>query len=107
MSEVKIMDLSEAPGENQGRLVEFDHPLTTFPYVLGVFHIKDRYFAITDACRSCGSTLAGGALNGMFASCVMEEHPWNVKTGICKYDRSLATPTYRVQVKEDGLYIEI
>jgi len=44
MSEVKIMDLSEAPGENQGIYVKFDHPLTTYPYELGVFHVKDRYF---------------------------------------------------------------
>lgn len=107
MSEVKILDMPEAPEENKGKLVKFNHPLTSFPYELGVFHIKDRYFAITNDCKSCGSSLTAGELNGMYASCMMEEHPWNVKTGICKFDRSLTTPTYRVQVKEDGIYIEI
>ena len=62
MSEVKILDLSEAPEENQGKYVKFDHPLTSFPYELGVFHIKERYFAITNECKSCGSSLTGGEL---------------------------------------------
>jgi nitrite reductase/ring-hydroxylating ferredoxin subunit len=107
MSEVKVLEMSEAPEENSGKLVEFVHPYTSFPYTLGVFHVKERYFAITDDCKACGNSLGKGKLNGMYVSCIMEEHPWNVKTGICKFNRTLVTPTYRVSVKEDGLYIEI
>ena len=107
MSEVKILDISEAPPENEGKIVSFDHPFTTFPYTVSIFHVKGRYFAITDHCKSCGNSLGKGKLNGLYVSCVMEEHPWNVKTGICKFNRSLVTPTYRVMVKEDGIYIEI
>lgn len=107
MSDVKVLEMSEAPEENSGKLVEFYHPYTTYPYVIGVFHVKDRYFAITDECRACGNSLGKGKLNGMYVSCIMEEHPWNVKTGICKFNRTLVTPTYRVTVKEDGIYIEI
>jgi nitrite reductase/ring-hydroxylating ferredoxin subunit len=107
MSEVKVLEMSEAPEENSGKVVEFVHPYTSFPYILGVFHVKDRYFAITDECRACGNSLGKGKLNGMNVSCIMEEHPWNVKTGICRFNRTLVTPTYRVRIKEDGLYIEI
>ncbi len=107
MSEVKILEMSEAPPENDGKPVTFTHPYTNFPYSLGIFYVKGRYFAITDECRSCGSSLGKGKLNGMYVSCIMEEHPWNVKSGICKFNRTLVTPTYRVTVKEDGLYIEI
>jgi nitrite reductase/ring-hydroxylating ferredoxin subunit len=107
MSEVKVLEMSEAPEENSGMVVEFVHPYTSFPYTLGVFHVKDRYFAITDDCKACGNSLGKGKLNGMYVSCIMEEHPWNVKTGICKFNRTLVTPTYRVSVKEDGLYSEI
>jgi len=107
MSDVKVLEMSEAPEEGSGMLVEFNHPYTSFPYSLGIFHVKDRYFAITDECKACGNSLGKGKLNGMYVSCIMEEHPWNVKTGICKFNRTLVTPTYRVTVKEDGIYIEI
>jgi len=107
MSEVKILDMSEAPAENSGKLVSFDHPWTHIPYSLGVFHVKGRYFAITDDCKSCGNSLGRGKLNGLYVSCNMEEHPWNVKSGVCKFNRSQVTPTYRVTVKEDGIYVEI
>ena len=66
MSEVKVLEMSEAPEENSGKVVEFVHPYTSFPYVLGVFHVKDRYFAITDDCKACGNSLGKGKLNGMY-----------------------------------------
>jgi len=72
MSEVKILEMSEVPPENEGKLVRFDHPFTTYPYSLGIFHVKGRYFAITDECRACGGSLGKGKLNGMYVSCNME-----------------------------------
>ena len=107
MTDVKILDSADLPEENEGKCVTFNHPYTDYPYSLGVYHVKGRYFAVTDRCRLCGNSLTKGKLNGMYASCVMEEHPWNVKTGICKFNRTMVAPTYRVVVKEDGLYIEI
>lgn len=107
MSDIKLVELAEAPAEGAGKQINMVHPLTEYPYQLGLFHIKDRYFVVTDHCKECGGTLAIGKLNGMYALCSMEDHPWNVKTGLLKYDRTQSLPTYRVQVRDDGIYIEI
>ena len=107
MSEVRILDLADAPEEGQGKQVKFEHPYTELPYALGVYFAKGRYMAITDVCKKCESSLAQGKVSGMFAFCVREEHPWNFKTGLFKFDRTLSIPTYRVTVKDEGLYIEI
>lgn len=88
-------------------MVAFDHPFTEIPYALGVYFAKGRYLAITDTCKKCNSSLSKGKLKGMFAFCAREEHPWHIKTGLFKFDRTQSMPTYRVTVKEGGLYIEI
>jgi nitrite reductase/ring-hydroxylating ferredoxin subunit len=108
MSEVKISETDDAPADGEGRLIKFEHPVTDILYELALYRSGDRYFCLADACKLCGSSLVrGGPLNGMYARCVMEGHPWHIKTGLCKFDRRQSLPTYRVQVRDDGLYIEI
>ncbi len=107
MSEVKISDLEDAPAEGEGRALVFDHPWTEIEYELALFHEGDRYFVITDRCALCETKLSQGERQGMYVRCVREGHPWHIKTGLCKFDRTRALPTYRVKVKDDGLYIEI
>ncbi len=107
MSEVKLLDMKDAPVEGEPRFVELTHPLTEYPYPLSVFFAKERYFVITDTCKECGSGLSEGKINGMFVTCTGEEHPWNFKTGLLKYNRTSSIPVYRVLVKDDGIYIEI
>ena len=107
MSDVKVINLSEAPGEGQGKYVELTHPLTDYVYQLALFFYNDRYFVITDVCKECGASLAGGQIKDKFAICSGHEHPWNFKTGLLKYDRTNSTPVYRVHVRDDGIYIEI
>jgi nitrite reductase/ring-hydroxylating ferredoxin subunit len=107
MSEVRILDLADAPEEGLGKGVEFEHPYTEFPYALGIYFAKGRHFVITDKCKKCESSLTQGKVNGMFALCAREQHPWNIKTGLYKFDRSQSIPTYHVTVKDEGLYIEI
>jgi nitrite reductase/ring-hydroxylating ferredoxin subunit len=107
MSEVRILDLADAPEEGQSKQVEFEHPVTDKIYTLGLYFAKGRYLAIIDLCKKCDSSLAEGKLNGMFAYCAREDHPWHIKTGLFKFDRTQSIPTYRVTVKDEGLYIEI
>jgi nitrite reductase/ring-hydroxylating ferredoxin subunit len=107
MSEIRLLDLAEAPEEGQGKRVEFNHPYTEIPYALGVYFAKGRYLAITDQCKKCESSLAQGKVNGMYALCAREQHAWHIKTGLFKFDRTQSIPTYRVTVKDEGLYIEI
>ncbi|MDH5762320.1 MAG: hypothetical protein OEZ51_05010 [Nitrospinota bacterium] len=107
MSEVRILDLADAPVEGEAKRVEFDHPFTEIRYALGVFFAKERYWAITDQCKKCESSLGKGKVNGMYVQCSREQHAWHIKTGLYKFDRSMSTPIYRVTVKDEGLYIEI
>jgi len=101
------MNLAEAPGENQAKRFELVHPLTDYLYPLAVYFIDGRYFVISDVCKECGGSLVGGQINGLIATCSNEEHPWNVKTGLLKYNRTRSMPVYRVHVRDDGIYIEI
>ncbi len=107
MSQVKLIDVAEAPPEGGKMRVHLQHPVTFFEYEIGLFHVKGRYFAILDECKSCGTSLAKGALKGLVAYCTGEEHTWNVKTGVCQYDRSQSTPTYRITLQDDAIFLEI
>ncbi len=109
MSLEKIIELSDAPEEGQGQNIRHEHSYTTIEYDLGLFKVEGQYYVITDKCSNCGGSLSEGgtALVGRFATCSNEECRWNVKTGVCKFNRSLVLPTYKVTEKEDGLYIDI
>ena len=107
MSVEKLLDLDDAPKEGECRLIHFDHPYTEIAYDLCVFNAKGRYFVMTDGCKKCGASLAKGKLDGLYTKCTMEGHPWNVKTGLFKFDRAQGLATYRVHLKDDGIYIEI
>ncbi|MBI4388647.1 MAG: hypothetical protein HY580_00575 [Nitrospinae bacterium] len=107
MSIIKISELADAPGEGQGRKIHFEHPFTYYRYDIALFKAGDKYYAITDACKHCGGSLGRGRLEGLLAYCSAEDHPWNIKTGVYKFDRTRVLPTYNVSAEPDGLYINI
>jgi len=107
MSQVKLTDLEGAPKEGEIKVVEFDHPWTEINYRLALFFAKGRYLALRDECYNCGSSFETGELKAMYVFCAREQHAWNIKTGLYKFDRRLSIPTYRVAIQDDGLYIEI
>ena len=108
MSKVKISEIKDAPEEGSGRRIDLTHPLTEMKYYLAIFRVEDKYYVLTDECRICGGSLGQVPdVRGKFAACGKEECLWNIKRGSCKFDHSSVTTTYRVNVMEDGLYIEI
>lgn len=107
MAEIKICEIDEAPEDGTSKRIDLIHPVTEYEYQLAMFRVGERLFLINDKCKNCNSNLTQGTLNGMFASCPMEEHPWHIKTGLLKYDRTTNMPTYKIHTKDDGLYIEI
>ena len=107
MSRLKISDICDAPPEGTGKQIQFEHDYTKIPYVLGLFQAEGKFYCITDQCRCCEGSLGKGVLKGMFAFCNKDECGWNVRKGYCKFNRSDTTPTYKVAVEEDGLYIDI
>ncbi len=107
MAEVKIADLSEAPAEGTGKVIEFEHPITCYEYGIALFQVKGKFYALTNECKRCSGHLGIGELNGYYAICPRDETPWNVKNGLCKFDKTLSTPSYKVQIKDGGLVIVI
>lgn len=108
MSKVKISEIEDAPSDGFGKQIIFSHPYTEMGYCLALFRVEEKYYALVDECRICGGSLSRVSnLNGMFATCDKEECQVNIKRGSCKFDRTSVTPTYKVTVQEDGLFIEI
>jgi len=107
MSRLKISEISDAPPEGTGRQIKFEHLYTEIPYVLGLFQFEGKFYCITDQCRCCDGSLGKGTLKGMFVFCSKDECGWNVRKGYCKFNRSDTTPTYKVAIEEDGLFIDI
>jgi hypothetical protein len=107
MARLKISEISEAPPEGTGRQLKFKHLYTEIPYVLGLFQLESKFYCITDQCRCCDGSLGKGTLKGIFVFCSRDECGWNVRKGYCKFNRSDTTPTYKVAIEEDGLYIDI
>jgi nitrite reductase/ring-hydroxylating ferredoxin subunit len=107
MSRLKILDLGDAPAEGTGKQIPFKHDFTEIDYVLALFKVDGKLYCLTDQCRCCEGSLGKGVLKGDFTFCHKDECGWNVKKGYCKFNRSDTTPTYKVMVEEDGLYIDI
>lgn len=107
MSLVKLSDLPEAPDEGQGKRIHLEHPFTQIKYEIGLFKSEGKYYAIRDACPVCGGSLGRGTLRGKYVFCSNEECGWNVKSGVCKFNRASVLPTYKVTVQDDGLFINI
>jgi len=107
MSLVKISELSEAPSADTGKTIHLEHPWTQIKYDLALFKAEGKYYVIIDKCSKCGGSLGKGILQGLFAVCTTQECLWSVKKGYCKFDHSSVMSTYKVQEKDDGLYIEI
>ncbi len=107
MSNVKILELDEAPEEGMGTQIHLDHPYTEWKYVLAFFNVEGKFYCIGDKCKSCEGSLAKGVLKGMFIFCSREECAWNIRKGYCKWNHSDTTPIYKVATKDDGFYIEI
>jgi nitrite reductase/ring-hydroxylating ferredoxin subunit len=107
MSKCKVSEFRDAPSEGMGKQVFFKHDYTEISYVLALFNVEGKFYCLTDQCRCCEGSLGLGVLAGMFAFCCKEDCGWHIKKGYCKFNRSDTTPTYKVAVEEDGLYIEI
>jgi nitrite reductase/ring-hydroxylating ferredoxin subunit len=107
MSRLKISELSDAPLEGNGKQIHFKHDYTEIDYVLALFKVEGKFYCMTDQCRCCSGSLGQGVLKGIFVFCHKDACGWNVRKGYCKFNRSDITPTYKVAVEEDGLFIEI
>lgn len=107
MSYVKLSEITDGPQDGEGVRIHLEHPFTMIKYDIGLFQLDGKIYAITDKCKKCGGSLARGTIRGRFAFCNNQECGWNLKSGVCKFDRSSSLPTYKVSVQEDGYFINL
>ena len=69
---------------------------------------QDGYHSLDDLCVHQDGSLAPGKLDGDIVECPLHFWHYNIKTGELKdYIKDVKLQTYPVEVKEDGIYVDI
>lgn len=69
---------------------------------------QDGYHAIDDLCVHQDGSIAPGKLEGDIVECPLHFWHYNIKTGELKdYIKGVKLRTYPVQVRDDGIYVDI
>lgn len=69
---------------------------------------QDGYHAIDDLCVHQDGSIAPGKLDGDIVECPLHFWHYNIKTGDLKdYVKGVKLQTYPVQVRDDGIYVDI
>ena len=107
MAEVQISKLEDVPDEGTGKTIDIEHPITAFDFHLALFQVNAKFYALDNECGRCGGKLGRGKLNGMYVICPQDDTPWNIKNGLCKFDRTRSVPSYKIRVEKDALFTNI
>ena len=74
---------------------------------IAVFN-QDGYHAMDDLCVHQDGSIAPGKLEGDIVECPLHFWHYNIKTGeLTDYLKDVKLETYLVQVRDDGIYIDI
>ena len=69
---------------------------------------QDGYHALDDLCVHQDGSLAPGKLDGDIVECPLHFWHYNIKTGELKdYIKDVKLQTYDIQVKDDGIYVDV
>jgi len=69
---------------------------------------QDGFHALDDLCVHQDSSLSPGKLAGDVVECPLHLWHYNIKTGqLLDYLKDVKLQTYEVQVKDDGIYVDI
>lgn len=68
---------------------------------------QDGFHALDDLCVHQDGSIAPGKIDGDIVECPLHFWHYNIKTGELKdYIKDVKLQTYKVQVKDDGIYID-
>lgn len=74
---------------------------------IAVFN-QDRYYAMDSLCVHQDGSIASGRLEGDVVECPLHFWHYNIKTGaLLDYLKGVKLQTYQVQVRADGIYVDI
>lgn len=69
---------------------------------------QDGYHAIDDLCVHQDGSIAPGKLDGDIVECPLHFWHYNIRTGELKdYLKDIKLQTYPVQMRDDGIYVDI
>ena len=74
---------------------------------LAVFNCEGIFYAIENACRHRGGPLAEGMLAGKAVTCPWHGWEYDITTGRCSMDSSIANQRFDVKVEGDDILIAV
>ena len=69
---------------------------------------QNGYHAMDDLCVHQDGSIASGKLDGNIVECPLHFWHYNIKTGELKdYIKDVKLATYSIEIKDDGIYIDV
>ncbi|HWH11007.1 MAG TPA: nitrite reductase small subunit NirD [Solirubrobacteraceae bacterium] len=84
----------------EGRVMEVDGRQ------LAVFRTRQGWYAIDQSCPHRGGPLADGIVADGCVTCPLHDRRFDLTTGRCGNDDELRVATYRVEIREDLVWVE-
>ena len=74
---------------------------------VAVFNCAGTFYALDNACRHRGGPLGEGRLNGTVVTCPWHGWDYDVKSGVCQLDPSVAVESFPVKVDGAELFVAV
>jgi nitrite reductase (NADH) small subunit len=74
---------------------------------VGVFHMGDQWYALSNSCLHRGGPVCTGTLEGTTLTCPWHGYQYDVRTGELLLDHTSCLPTYKVLIQDDQVYVEV
>lgn len=75
---------------------------------IAVFNLDGKYYAIEAYCRHQDAPLVEGYLHGDVIECYVHKWHYNIRDGrLLDHIKGVRLNTYRVEVRDDGIYVEV
>lgn len=100
MAEVKVATLDQVP-EGSGTTVEVGGKS------IALFNIKGEIYAIDNTCLHRGGSLGDGFVDKTMVTCPLHGWQYDVTTGQGVMPPSPGVKSYKVEVRDNEIYIEV
>ncbi|MBI4342566.1 MAG: Rieske 2Fe-2S domain-containing protein [Candidatus Omnitrophica bacterium] len=74
---------------------------------LAVFNCEGTFYAVDNTCKHRGGPLGDGSLSGTTVTCPWHGWEYDVRSGECQMDASIAVQKFDVQVQGDDILVAV
>jgi nitrite reductase/ring-hydroxylating ferredoxin subunit len=96
----KVAKVSEIPA-GSGKVVEAGGK------TIAVFNCDGTFYVIENTCRHQGGPLGEGSLSGKTVTCPWHGWEYDVTSGACAFDSSIAVQSFPVKVEGDDILVSL